>query len=55
METIKKEKEETEQENLEIKEWTEENNDKIENICNLYYKLKKSLGWGTWERDGIIT
>jgi len=39
MEIIKKEEEETEQENLEIKEWAEENDDEIENICDPYDKL----------------
>jgi len=38
METIKK-KEEIEQENLEIKEWAKEDNDKIENICDPYHEL----------------
>ena len=40
METIKEEKEKKiEQENLGIKEWAEEDNNKMENICNPYYKL----------------
>ena len=39
METIKEEEEEIEQENLGIKEWVEEDNDEMENIYNLYYKL----------------
>jgi len=39
METIKKEEEETKQGNLGIKEWTEEDNDKIGNMVNLYYEL----------------
>jgi len=36
---IKEKKEEIEQENLEIKEWAEKDNNKMGNICNLYYKL----------------
>ena len=36
---IKKKKEKIEQGNLGIKEWAEENNDKMKNIYNLYYKL----------------
>jgi len=39
MKTIKEEKEEIEQENLGLREWTEEDNNKIENICDPYYKL----------------
>ena len=39
IEIIKEKKEEIEQENLEIKEWTEEDNNKMENICDSYYKL----------------
>ena len=39
METIKKKEKEIEQENLGIKEWTEEDNNEMENICDLYYKL----------------
>ena len=39
METIKEEKEKIEQKNLGIKEWTEEDNDKIENMVNPYNKL----------------
>ena len=39
IEMIKKEKKKIEQKNLEIKEWAEEDNNKIENICNLYYEL----------------
>ena len=38
IETIK-EKEEIEQENLGIKEWAEEDNDEMVNICDPYYKL----------------
>ena len=44
METIKKEEKKIEQRDLEIKKWTEEDNNDIENICNPYYKLSKSLG-----------
>jgi len=36
METIK---EEIEQENSGIREWTEEDDDEVENIVDLYYKL----------------
>jgi len=39
MKTIKKKKEEIEQENLGLREWTEEDNNEMENICNPYYKL----------------
>jgi len=39
METIKEKKKEIEQENLGIKEWTEEDSNEIENICNLYHEL----------------
>ena len=39
METIKEKKKEIEQENLGIKEWVEEDNNEIENICNLYHEL----------------
>jgi len=44
METIKKE-EEIGQEESELKEWNEEDN-KIENIYNLYYELSKFSGQG---------
>ena len=45
IETIKEKEEEIGQENSGLKEWIEEDNDKMENICNLYYELlKKSLG-----------
>jgi len=39
MKTIKEEKKEIEQENLGLREWTEEDNNEIGNICNPYYKL----------------
>jgi len=39
IEIIKEKKKEIEQENLEIKEWTEEDNNEIKNICDSYYKL----------------
>ena len=39
METIKKEEEEIEQESSGLKEWTEDNDDEIGNICNPYYEL----------------
>jgi len=39
METIKEKKKKIEQENLGIKEWTEEDSNEIENICNLYHEL----------------
>ena len=39
METIKEEEEKIKQEDLVIKEWTEENNNKMGNICDLYYEL----------------
>jgi len=38
LETIK-EKEGIKQEESEVKEWTEEDDDEISNIVNLYYKL----------------
>jgi len=39
METIKEEEEEIEQESSGLKEWTEEENNEMENICNPYYEL----------------
>jgi len=39
METIKEEEEEIEQGNSEIKEWTEENDNEIENMIDPYYEL----------------
>jgi len=39
MEMIKEKKEEIGQENLELREWTEEDNKQIENICDPYYEL----------------
>ena len=39
METIKEEEEEIEQENSGIREWTEEDDDEIENMVDPYYKL----------------
>ena len=39
METIREEEEDIEQENLRLKEWTEEDNDEIGNMVNPYYKL----------------
>ena len=36
---IKKEKEEIKQENLRLREWTEENNNEMGNICDPYYEL----------------
>jgi len=38
METVK-EKKEVEQENLGLREWTEEDDNEMENICNPYYEL----------------
>jgi len=35
MEIIKEEEKKIEQKNLEIKEWAEEDNNEMENICNL--------------------
>ena len=46
METIKEEEEKIEQESSGLKEWTEEDNDEMGNICNPYYELWKFLGWG---------
>ena len=46
METIKEKEEEIEQENSGLKEWTEEDDDKIGNICDPYYELWKSSGRG---------
>jgi len=39
METIKKEEEEIEQESSGLKKWTEEDNNKMGNICDPYYEL----------------
>ena len=39
METIKEKEEEIEQENSELKKQTEEEDDKIGNICDPYYEL----------------
>jgi len=39
METIKEEEEEIKQKKLRIKEWTEEDDKKMGNICDPYYKL----------------
>jgi len=39
METIKEEEEKIEQRKLRIKEWTEEDDEKMGNICDPYYKL----------------
>jgi len=39
METIEEEEEEIEQENSGIREWTEEDDDEVENIVDPYYGL----------------
>jgi len=39
METIKEEKEKIEQEGSELREWTEEDDDKMGNIYDPYYEL----------------
>jgi len=39
IETIREEEEEIEQESLRLKEWTEEDDNEMGNIYNLYYKL----------------
>ena len=39
METIKEEKEEIEEENSRLREWTKENNDEIGNIFDPCYEL----------------
>jgi len=39
METIKEKEEEIEQESSGLKEWTKDDNDKMENICDPYYEL----------------
>jgi len=39
METIKEEEEEIKQGNSEIKKWIEEDDNKIENMIDLYYEL----------------
>jgi len=39
METIEEEEEEIEQENSGIREWTEEDDNKVGNIVNPYYEL----------------
>ena len=43
--TIKEEEEEIEQKSSELKEWTEEDDNEIGNICDPYYKLWKSSEW----------
>jgi len=37
--TIKEKEKEIRQENLELREWIEEDNDKMGNICDPYYEL----------------
>jgi len=37
--TIKEKKKEIRQENLGLREWIEEDNDKMGNICDPYYEL----------------
>jgi len=39
METIKEKEKEIEQESSRLKEWTEEDDDEMGNICNPYYEL----------------
>jgi len=39
METIKEEEEEIKQESSGLKEWTEEDDNKMGNICDPYYEL----------------
>ena len=39
IETIKEEEEEIEQESSGLKEWTEEDDNEMENICDPYYEL----------------
>ena len=39
IETIKKKEEEIEQESSGLKEWTEKNDNEMENICDPYYEL----------------
>ena len=39
MEIIKEENEEIEQKSSRLREWTEEDDDKMENICDPYYEL----------------
>jgi len=39
MEMIKEEEEEIEQENSGIREWTEEDDDEVENMVDPYYEL----------------
>ena len=39
MKTIKKEEEKIEQESSGLKEWTEEDDNEMGNICDLYYEL----------------
>ena len=41
MKTIPEEEEETEKEKLGIREWVEEDEDKIGNMVDPYYKLQK--------------
>ena len=53
METIEEEEEEIEQENSGIREWTEEDDDEVGNIVDLYYELKKILGTRNFEREVV--
>jgi len=39
IETIKEKEEEIEQESSGLKEWTEEDDNEMENICDPYYEL----------------
>ena len=39
IETIREEEEDIKQENWRLKEWTEKDDDEIENMVNPYYKL----------------
>jgi len=39
METIKEEEEGSKQESLGLKKWTEEENNKMGNLCDPYYEL----------------
>jgi len=54
METIKEKEKEIEQRKPGIKEWTEEDDDNMGNICNPYYELVKILGTRNLER-GVVS
>jgi len=54
METIKEKEKEIKQGKPGIKEWTEEDDDNMGNICNPYYELVKILRTRNLER-GVVS